>query len=245
MTEMQELIDLDVSDSMKSNIEALCKVIENIDVQNKEMALEQLNQVHTKILEIEEYFWRPVDSEDVYQRLISITKELGDEEKSSHYNYQIKVKEANDLEFKGRVQDFFGNKEKAVEYYEKALKLVPTHELALPAHRKAVKSMEKAQAEIPKLAMKLEKDNQNEKFWFKMGLAHLNLGVVDKAIEYFDKVIALNPTDPDAHARRGTAMESLGDYEDAKRYLERALELKPTSMIAKRGMNYAIYFLEQ
>jgi tetratricopeptide (TPR) repeat protein len=245
MNEMQELLDLDVSDSMKSNIDALFRVIENIDIQNKDEALEKLNQVHTKILEIEEYFWRPVDSEDVYKRLILITQKLGDEEKSSHYNYQIKIKEANDLEFKGRVQDFFGNKEKAVEYYEQALKLVPTHELALPAHRKAVKNMDKANVEIPKLAIKLEKDNQNDKFWFKMALYHLNLGLVDKAIEYFDKVIVLNPTDPDAHARRGTAMESLGDYEGAKQYLERALQLKPTSMIAKRGMNYAIYFLEQ
>ena len=72
MNELQELLDLDVSDSMKSNIDALCRVIETIDLQNKDEAIDRLNQVHTKILEIEEYFWRPVDSEDIYQKLMGI-----------------------------------------------------------------------------------------------------------------------------------------------------------------------------
>jgi len=245
MNELQELLDLDVSDSMKSNIDALCRVIETIDLQNKDEAIDRLNQVHNKILEIEEYFWRPVDSEDIYQKLISITKELGDEDKVSHYDYQMRLKEANDLEFQGRVQDFYGNKEKAISYYTKALELIPTHELALPAQKKAIKSMDRAEVEIPKVAIKLEANKENDKLWFKIAVAHLNMGLVDKAIEYFDKVIELNPTDPDAHARRGTAMESLGDYQRAKKYLERALELKPTSMIAKRGINYADYFLQQ
>lgn len=245
MNELQELMELDVSDSMKSNIEALNKVIDTIDVQKKDEALEKLNQVHTKIREIEEYFWRPVDSEHIYKRLISITRQLGDEDKISHYYYQIKLREANDLEFRGRVQDFYGNKEKAIEFYDKALELIPTHELALPARKKAIKNMEKAEAEVPKLAIKIEANKENDKLWFKIGMAHLSLGLVERAIEYFDKVIQLNPTDPDAHARRGTALESLGDYEGAREYLERALELKPTSMIAKRGLNYAEYFLER
>jgi hypothetical protein len=40
-------------------------------------------------------------------------------------------------------------------------------------------------------------------------------------------------------------MESLGEFEEAKIYLQKAQELKPSSMIAKRGLNYADYFLEQ
>jgi tetratricopeptide (TPR) repeat protein len=145
----------------------------------------------------------------------------------------------------GRVQDFFGNKVKAVEYYNQALELIPTHELAAPARRKAQKNIDKANVDVSKIALKIDSTPDNPKLWFKIAMAHLNLGVVDKAIEYFDKVMELDPTDPDAHARRGTAMESLGDYTGAMQYLERALELKPTSMIAKRGVNYAQYFLEQ
>jgi tetratricopeptide (TPR) repeat protein len=244
MNEIAELLALDVSDSMKQNIEAITSALGTINPSQKIEAAEKLNQVHSKVIEVEEYFWRPVDSEEVYMKLTDIAKELGDSEKESHYRYQIRLQKANDLEFQGRVQDFFGNKEKAVEYYDKALELIPTHELAAPARNKAKKSLDKALADVSKLAIKLEANDENSTMWYKFAMAHLNLGLVDKALEYFDRVIELNPTDPDAHARRGTAMESLGDFTGAKKYLERALELKPTSMIAKRGINYAEYFLE-
>jgi hypothetical protein len=39
-------------------------------------------------------------------------------------------------------------------------------------------------------------------------------------------------------------MESLGDFQGAKKYFERALAIKATSMIAKRGLNYTEYFLK-
>jgi tetratricopeptide (TPR) repeat protein len=233
MSELSELLNLDVSDSMKRNIDAINSAVGILD------------QIHSKVLEVEEYFWRPVDSEEIYTRLTEVAKELGESEKESHYQYQIRLKKANDLEFLGRVQDFFGNKVKAVEYYDQALALVPTHELAAPARRKAQKNIDKANVEVSKMAIKIDATPDNPKLWFQMAMLHLSLGVVDKAIEYFDKVMELDPTDPDAHARRGTAMESLGDYTGALQYLDRALELKPTSMIAKRGLNYANYFLEQ
>jgi len=245
MKEIRELMDLDVSDSMKRNIEALLSAMDIINMANKSEAKEKLEKIHQKILEIEEYFWRPVDSKGIYEKLISLADELGEKEKSKHYNTQINLSSANELEFKGRVQDFYGNKVKAVEYYAKALELVPIHELALPAHNKALKSIEKARDEIVKIERKVGSNNEDAKLWFKFGVAHLNLGEIERAIECFDKTIELDPSDPDAFARRGTAMESLGDYSGAKKYLEKALELKPTSMLAKRGMNYAEYFLEQ
>jgi tetratricopeptide (TPR) repeat protein len=245
MSELNELLNLDVSDSMKRNIEAIDSALSTINTSQKTEAVDILGQIHTKVIEVEEYFWRPVDSEDIYKRLSEVAKELGDSEKETHYQYQIRLKKANDLEFLGRVQDFYGNKVKAVEYYDQALELIPTHELAAPARRKAQRNIDKANVEVSKMALKIDATPDNPKLWFQMAILHLNLGVVDRALEYFDKVMELDPTDPDAHARRGTAMESLGDYKGALQYLERALELKPTSMIAKRGLNYANYFLEQ
>ena len=96
----------------------------------------------------------------------------------------------------------------------------------------------------PYIEKKLETLTDDPKLWFRCGMVNLNLGDVEKSIECFDKVIELDPANPDAYARRGTAMESLGDYTGAKKFLKKALDLKPTSMIAKRGLNYADYFLE-
>lgn len=164
--------------------------------------------------------------------------------KAGHYRSKIKLFKANDLEFKGRVQDFYGNKASALEYYSKALEFVPDHELANPAHDKVLKRLDKARMELRKIEKKLQIQDEDPRLWFKYGVVLLSLGKVDKAIECFDKVITLDSADPDAFARRGTAMESLGDYSGAKKYFEKALELKPNSMIAKRGLNYAGYFLE-
>jgi tetratricopeptide (TPR) repeat protein len=244
MNEIQKLIELDVSDSMKANIEALFGAMDTVNTSDIGDALEKFTKIHTKVAEIEEYFWRPVDSKEVYERLIVLAKELGDEEKSTHYKRQIDLSEANDWEFKGRVQEFYGNKIKALEFYSKALELIADHELAFPAHEKVLKSIDRARSEIDKWERKLQSQDDDPKLWFKYGIAQLNLGDVEKAIECLDRAIELDSTNPDAYARRGCAMESLGNYTEAKKYFEKALELKPTSMIAKRGMNYAEYFLE-
>lgn len=235
---------MNVTVSMDKDIEALSKVIGIIDTSNRAKAKEMLVQIDKKVLEIEEHFWRPIDSPEVYKKLNALALELSDENKASIYDSKIKLFEANELEFKGRVQDFYGNKVKAIEYYAKALKLVPDHELALPAHEKALKSVDRAKREISQAEKKLQADSDDSKLWYKYGVAHLNLGEVDKAIECLDKAIEFDPSNPDALARRGTAMESLGDYQGSKKYFEKALEIKPSSMTAKRGLNYADYFLE-
>jgi len=244
MKEIQELLKLNVTISMDKDIEILTNVLDNIDMSNLTEVKEAFKQINEKVAEIEEHFWRPIDSPEVYEKLKTLALELGDKKKVETYDSKIKLFQANEWEFKGRVQDFFGNKVKAVEYYAEALKLVPDHELALPANEKALKSVDKAKSELTKTADKLKTDTKDPKIWFKHGLAHLNLGEVDKAIECFDKTTELDPSNPDAFARRGTAMESLGDYQGAKKYFKKALEIKATSMIAKRGFNYAEYFLE-
>jgi tetratricopeptide (TPR) repeat protein len=241
MSQIQELLKFDVTVSMDKDIEILLKAINNIE---KGKTKEMLEQINKKVIEIEEHFWRPIDSPKVYEQLKAIALEVGDQNKAKTYDSKIKLFQANELEFKGRVQDFYGNKAKAVEFYKEALKLVPDHELALPANEKALKSIDKARSELSKTKDRLETDSDDPKSWFKHGIAHLNLGEVDKAIECLDKTIELDPSNPDAFARRGTAMESLGDYQGAKKYFEKALEIKSSSMIAKRGLNYAEYFLE-
>jgi tetratricopeptide (TPR) repeat protein len=228
---------------MKNNIEVLNKAIGSVDVKKEGEAKEMLETIHNKIVEIEEYFWRPVDSPEIYEKLKDIALNLGDLDKADVYEAQIDMFHANDLEFKGRVEDFFGNKAKAVELFEEALRLVPDHELAKPAHEKALKRIEKAKKDVTLLEKKILKNEDDPRMWHRYGTALLNIGEVQKAIHCYDRAIELNPSDSDSYARRGTAMESQGDFEGAKKFFEQALTLKPTSMIAKRGMNYAEFFL--
>lgn len=250
---MSSLNDLDVTDSMQKNIQIIRDVIGTLGVDLKnpgsvsgdqqQKIRSTIDTIDRKIDEIEDYFWRPLDSPEVYEMLKNLAVVVGQEDKVKKYDLKINRIAANDLEFKGRVQNFFGNNTEALKYYDEALKLAPDHELARTSHEKATKSLSRARDELPKLEKKLIDKPGDVKALLKYGQALLNLNRPEEAIKAFDKLIERDPSNPDGWARRGCAMESLGKYEESKRYFDKALELKPTSTTAKRGKNYALYFL--
>jgi tetratricopeptide (TPR) repeat protein len=250
---MAGLDDLDVTDSMQNNIKIIQDVINSLSVDpktpgdlnagQKQKIKSMIDTLDTKIDEIEEYFWRPLDSTEVYEQLKILSAAIGEAEKVKKFESKLNRIEANEFEFKGRVQNFFGNNTEALKYYEQAVELASDHELAAAGVEKARKSLVRAREALPKLEKKVIDKPGDTKSMFKFGQALLNLNKIDDAISAFDKVIKLDPDNPDGWARRGTAMESMGKYEESKRYFEKALELKPTSTTAKRGKNYALYFL--
>jgi tetratricopeptide (TPR) repeat protein len=249
---MKGLDDLDVTDNMQSNIKIIQNVIDDLGINDKLSAIEPnkkqeietvLEKIDQKIDEIEDYFWRPLDSPEVYERLKNIAVAIGKNNKADKFQKKLNRIHANELEFKGRVQNFYGNNTEAVKYYEEALKLSPDHELAASSQEKASKSLLRASEKLPKLEKKLIDKPGDAKALMEYGKALLNLNRVEEAIKTFDKLIEKEPDNQDAWARRGTAMESIGQYQESKKYFDKALEIKPTSTTAKRGRNYALYFL--
>ena len=250
---MAGLDDLDVTDSMQNNIKIIQDVINSLSVDpktpgdinadQKQKIKSMIDTLDLKIDEIEEYFWRPLDSPEVYTQLKTLSAVIGEAEKVKKFESKLNRIEANELEFKGRVQNFLGNNTEALKYYEQAVELASDHELATAGVEKARKSLARAREALPKLEKKVIDKPGDTKSMFKFGQALLNLNKIDDAISAFDKVIKLDPDNPDGWARRGTAMESMGKYEESKKYFEKALELKPTSTTAKRGKNYALYYL--
>lgn len=250
---MTSLKDLDVTDNMQINIKIIQNVLDSLGINaeepgsinsNKKQQIEPiLEEIDQKIDEIEDYFWRPLDSPEVYEQLKNLAIAIGKENKAKKFEKKLNRIEANKFEFKGRVQNFYGNNTEALKYYEEALLLAPDHELAGSSREKAGKSLARARDDLPKLERKIIDKPGDVKFLLKYGQALLNLNRVTEAIKTFDKLIERDPNNPDAWARRGTALLSIGKYEESKRYFEKALELKPTSTTAKRGKNYALYFL--
>ncbi len=77
------------------------------------------------------------------------------------------------------------------------------------------------------------------------GVDYIDVGEYEKAIEYFDKAIELNPNYPTAFYSRGIAYMNLGQYERAIEEFNEAITHDPNYVVAyyNRGVAYA--FLNQ
>jgi tetratricopeptide (TPR) repeat protein len=244
-----EIHSLDVSWDMDRTIKVIMSSLSKVDLNRApeltEEAIEILSIVDKKLREVEEYFDRPLDSPDVYRKLVEIAKARNDNEMESHYMDRIRLFEANEWEFKGRQQNFFGNNTEALRCYEKALELVPDLELALTGKEKAAKRVEKALKSLTKMEAKVQDDPDNADSWYKLGILYLDLARIQDALDSYDKALSIDPNHVDALCRKGTALEGVGRYKEAVHYFEEALSIKPTALIAKRGMNYAEFALDK
>ncbi|MGB9636461.1 MAG: tetratricopeptide repeat protein [Thermoplasmata archaeon] len=243
MSNMKELEELDVSASMSKTISVLWSAlaeVENALANGHEgEAKALLDIVVKKVMETEEYFWRPVDSDEIYDKLKAIYQKLGNETMANEWGKRINLRKAREIEFLGRVQNFCGNNTLALEYYTQAVALAPEFQLAQDGKKKAEKSVMKAKREMDTLLLRT---SGNTDTLMKIGILLLNLNKVDEAIQHFKSVLAQGEN-LEATTRLGLAYLSAGKYEEAKKCFEKVLAEKPSSLNAKRGKNYANYFL--
>ncbi len=238
---MKELQDLDVSWSMNGTADILAKKLATLDKNSPDQEL--LALIDTKLAEVEDYFERPLDSPDVYLSLRDIFSKLGNKEKADMYAKKAMIFEANEWEFKGRLQNFFGNNTIAVGFYQKAVDIVDDHELAVGGLVKAKRRVEKAQKGFDKLD-KWAQERGTSDDWYKLGIAFCDLDKVEDGMACFERALNIDPESVEALCRKGTALESQGKFKEAAPLFAKALEIKPTALIAKRGRNYADYFLD-
>ncbi|UCH89401.1 MAG: tetratricopeptide repeat protein [Thermoplasmata archaeon] len=245
---MKELKDLDVEWSMAKTIEILNKALEKIElepsgkgakIKGKGDFDELFALIQTKIAEAEEYYWRPVDDPKIYSRMQEISKALDNKELAEEYGKKIGEMEADKWEFEARLQNFYGNNIKALEFYNKALECLPDMEDAQKGKKSTEKKITKAEKDLPKLEDNVKKKPEDAALWIKMGIAQADLGNVDDALSSFEKAVGIAPDNPDAWVRKGFILALQGDFKSAMECCEKTLELNPNSMLAKRGRNYA------
>jgi len=203
---------------------------------------EILTVINLKLREVDEAFDRPLDSPDIFKKLKNIATTAGQADLKGYCQKQVNMIEANELHFKGYTELFYGNCVTACELLRKAADIAPEHPLAAIDLEKVEKRLAKADDEIVKAELGIDKNPSKAVNWLKKANAMVTMGKLEEALPIFDKAIGLDADNPDAMAKKGAALEGLGRFDEAVTLFNKVLETKPTSQIAKKGLNLADYF---
>lgn len=236
---LEELSKHDPSDSMKRTLDLIEEVLRSLPEMDDggDRALEIIS---LKEKEARDFYWRPLDSEDIYNSLIEIYKERGNREMVERYRRCLDLKEAREYTILGDSCSLMGINTKASEYLEMALDLGPSEDLVSDIEKtlaRAEKRVEKAGAEIGPLLAKLEKDPTHKKNLIR-SISHLiDLNRFDEALEQADRGLSTWNEDPDILYRKGCALYGKEEYKKALEIFEPLLEVNPNSNNYKRAVN--------
>jgi tetratricopeptide (TPR) repeat protein len=71
----------------------------------------------------------------------------------------------------------------------------------------------------------------------------LNEGEIEHALQLYDKILQINPTDIHALNYKGLALASLGHYDEAIQWYDKVLKIDPTNVSALNNKGVALYNL--
>jgi tetratricopeptide (TPR) repeat protein len=248
---MRELTDLDPSMSMSRTVEVLQKALDAIPFQEgQSMSLsgdqtKVLELVDSKIDEAEGYFDRPVDKPEIYQRLVNIGKAAGRDDLVTKFGRRTAQIESADLEFRARLQAFFGATSRAVVLFRQSVDLTPDFQEAVDGMGRAERRVAKSEKNIGKLEGKASATSGSAKAWTDLGQAQADLDDLESALASFTKAVELAPTDIPAICKKGGALAAMGRTGEAKECFETALAIDGNSLNGKRGLNYTTWLLER
>ena len=229
---------------MKGTTDAINKAIGQLSDGKSAADKEILTVINNKLLEVDEAFDRPLDAPEIFVKLKNIAGTAGNGELEGYCQEQVNMLKANELHFKGYTWLYFGDCVNAIKYLKEAAELAPTHPVATIDLEKAQKRLAKSDDELAKAEILIDKNPAKVDAWLKKANAMVVKGQLEEALAVYDKVISLDPENAGAMAKKGAALEGLGRFDEAIKMFEMAMEIKPTSQIAKKGMNLAEYFAE-
>ncbi len=251
MEHVQELTSLDPSLDMTNTVDVLKRALDSLPtVAGQTMKLDgkgsrTLELVVQKVEEAEAYFDRPVDEPEIYERLVSIGGATGRDDIVERFSRRTAEIKAADLEFRARLQAFFGASTRAAELFAEAVALTPDFTEAVDGMGRAERRVEKARGRVRLLKERTDRNAKDLKAWLELGAALADLDQIEKAYKCFSNAVKLAPSDVAALCKKGGALAVMGQVEAARECFEAALAIDRKSLNAKRGLNYTNYLLRQ
>jgi protein O-mannosyl-transferase len=127
----------------------------------------------------------------------------------------------------GIALDALDNIKQAEEYYRKALKQDPVHLKTINNLGSLLISEKRYNDAEVVLCKVLELEKADANIFFNLGVVFSLKQKPEKAVEYFLKVIDINPGDAVAHFLTGEQLLKLGEEQEGKRHINKAMKLDP------------------
>ena len=136
--------------------------------------------------------------------------------------------------------DFFksGNYRKAIEYYDNALRLKPSYDLAWIMKGNVLSAMQRYDEASECFKKALEINSESEESWYNLGAIYYNLQRYEDEIQCYNEAININPDFTKAWNNKGATLHELGKYEEAALCYDKVLSLEPdnTSVLNNKGV---------
>ncbi|MHA2219527.1 MAG: tetratricopeptide repeat protein [Candidatus Hodarchaeales archaeon] len=120
-----------------------------------------------------------------------------------------------------------GNHEKAIDYYDKTIKLDPDYVNAYNNRGVSYDELEKYDRAIENFNKAIELKPEKADYYSNRGVSYRKLGKYERAIEDYDKAIELNPEEAVFYNNRGFSFLKLEKYERANEDYDKAIQLDP------------------
>lgn len=241
---LKRLETMDPSDDMGMFLENVERIISGIEeAPGSDEAEVGLSLIRKKEKASRDYFMRPLDSDDVYNRLIRIHLGRGEENIANDYRRCLDLKQARKWTILGDSYALMGLNKKASEYLKRALYFGPAEDLVDEVRRtfeKAQKRVDKAEDSVSATVSKAQGDPGNLKNMVKAVSYLLDLDRLDEALELAERGIERHGDEFDLLYRKGVAFFGKGDLDAALEVFKRSHEMRPNSTNAKRAVNLSV-----
>lgn len=238
---IEKLGSMDPSDSMDGIMEAVKNVLKIIEKDpDGDKVSSSLDLIFDQEEKARDYYMRPFDSDAIYNSLVQIHLDRGEERKAEHYRRCLDLRQARKWTIIGDSYALLGLNARAVKFLKRALFFGPSEDLVeevQKAHDKAMKRVEKAHAEIETMMAKLEKDPDHPKNRSKTIALLVDLDRLDEANKLVRKGIKSDPDDFDLIYKQGCILFGMEDFKKAKKIFTKAMEINEKSTNAKRAFN--------
>jgi len=245
---VSKLSDIDPSDSMAAVLAAVREVLDLIEGGARAVPVEEvLDLISRKEAEAQEYYLRPLDDDSVYDRLVSLHSERGDEDLVRRYRRALDLRQARKWTILGDSQAMAGNHTKAVHFLRRALFFGPAEDVlheVRSALERSEKRVQKAQKELPRILERLKADPGSEKLLREAGNYLLDLDRLDESQEHNRKLLEVSDDDFEALYQKGCLLFSRGDFHAYLEIFTGLRERKPDSLNVKRCYNWSLQMLD-